>query len=143
MIGLTKREIYIAGTKKPYDWRCLKDMLANCPNPALWQHAFDEYFMRRLTLRYLNPISILQRNGPSEGEGFSIMAILCSLVEFLESTFRGLRYRFVTHKKELEPFEYNVSMDSQSGKTWIVTAVEVPVGEGKTETINVWKPFKE
>ena len=67
--------------------------------------------MQRLNLRYFNPIRILQENGTFEGEGFSIMAILCTLVEFLESTFRGLRYRFVTKKRELEPFEYNVSSD--------------------------------
>ena len=108
---MTEREPCIAGWKKSSDWRCLKDELVNYPNTALWQQAFDDYFLQRLNLRYLNPIKILQENGTLVGEGFSIMAILCTLVEFLESTFRGLRYKFVRDRKELEPFEYNVSSE--------------------------------
>ncbi len=111
MFVMTEREPYIAGRKKPSDWRCFKDVLVTYPNTALWQQAFDDYFLQRLNLRYLNPIKILQENGTFEGEGFSIMAILCTLVEFLESTFRGLRYKFVRDKNELEPFEYNVSKE--------------------------------
>jgi hypothetical protein len=34
-------------------------------------------------------------------------------------------------------------MDSMTGQTWVVTTVEVPLEEGKTTTINVWKPFEE
>jgi hypothetical protein len=34
-------------------------------------------------------------------------------------------------------------MDSNTGKTWVLTSVEVPIAEGKTSTINVWKPFEE
>jgi hypothetical protein len=66
--------------------------------------------MQRLNLRYFNPIKILQDNGTFEGEGFSIMAILCTLVEFLESTFRGLKYRFARNR-DLQPFEYNASRE--------------------------------
>ena len=108
---MNEREPYIAGWKKPSDWHCFKDRLVNGANQASWQQAFDEYFMQRLNLRYFNPIKILQENGTFAGEGFSIMAILCTLVEFLESTFRGLKYRFVRSKKDLAKFEYNMSSD--------------------------------
>lgn len=105
------REPFIAGWKKPSDWYDFRDRLLKEPNQELWQQAFDEYFMERLNLRYFNPIEILQRNGTFAGEGFSIMAILCTLIEFLESTVRGLRYRFVRNKKDLAQFEYNMSSE--------------------------------
>ena len=108
---MKEREPYIAGCKKPSDWHRFKDRLVHDPNQALWQQTFDEYFMQRLNLRYFNPIKILQTNGTFVGEGFSIMAILCTLVEFLESTFKGLKYRFVRNKNDLAQFEYNVSRD--------------------------------
>jgi hypothetical protein len=107
---MTEREPYIAGWNKPSDWHRFKIRLLGEPSPALWQHAFDDYFMQRLNLRYIKPIRILQDNGTFQGEGFSIMAILCTLVEFLESTFRGLRYRFA-RRRSLQPFEYNTSRD--------------------------------
>ena len=108
---MTEREAYIAGWKKPSDWYRFRDRLLKEPNQGLWQQAFDEYFIKRLNLRYFNPIRILQENGTFAGEGFSIMAILCTLVEFLESTVRGLKYRFVNNKKNLAQFEYNISSE--------------------------------
>jgi hypothetical protein len=107
---MTEREPYIAGWKKPSDWHRFKTGLLGEPDSDSWQQAFDDYFMQRLNLRYFNPIKILQDNGTFEGEGFSIMAILCTLVEFLESTFRGLKYRFARNR-DLQPFEYNASRE--------------------------------
>ncbi len=106
---MSKREPYIAGRKKPSDWYKLRNRLLKESNQELWKQAFDDYFKQRLNLRYFNPIIILQENGTFAGEGFSIMAILCTLVEFLESTNRGLKYRFVKNKKDLAKFEYNTS----------------------------------
>ena len=108
---MSDRETYIAGRKKPSDWFKLRDRLLQEPNNQLWQEAFDDYFMARLDLRYFNPIKILQAEGTFAGEGFSIMAILCTLIEFLESTRRGLKYRFVRRKKDLAQFEYNISSE--------------------------------
>jgi hypothetical protein len=34
-------------------------------------------------------------------------------------------------------------MDSVTGKTWIVTSVEVPKESGESDTINVWEPFEQ
>jgi hypothetical protein len=77
----------------------------------LWEEAFREYFMQRLELRYLHPIKILQENGTFVGEGFSIMVILCSLVEFLESTYQGKVYKYVRNKNELNKYEYSSSKE--------------------------------
>jgi hypothetical protein len=44
------------------------------------------------------------------GEGFSIVAIQCSLIEFLESTIQGKRYRFRRNgDPRLGPYEYSIS----------------------------------
>jgi hypothetical protein len=34
-------------------------------------------------------------------------------------------------------------MDSDTGRTWVVTTVEIDLGGGKTTTANIWKPFVE
>jgi len=64
------------------------------------------------------------------------------IVERLPAITNPNKSRFLIFTSGLAA-RHTFLMDSQSGKTWIVTAVEVPLGEGKTETINVWKPFKE
>ena len=38
---------------------------------------------------------------------------------------------------------YTLLMDSKTGKTWVLTAVEVQIAEGETTTINVWEPIEE
>lgn len=76
---------------------------------SVWEAAFEDYFRPRLVLRYLDPIKILQDNGTYQGEGFSIAAIQCTLIEFLESTAQGLTYRFHRNSDKLGPFEYSSS----------------------------------
>jgi hypothetical protein len=77
-----------------------------------WGKAFEDYFHTRLSLRYLGPIKVLQENGSFQGEGFSIAAIQCSLIEFLESTVQGKSYRFLRKgDPQLGPHEYSSSSD--------------------------------
>jgi hypothetical protein len=105
------REPYISGWKTCSDWSAFRETLLKAPSENLWREAFRDYFEQRLNLRYFNPIKILQENGTFAGEGFSIMAILCTLVEYLESTARGLKYRYVRDKEDLAEFEYNLSAE--------------------------------
>ena len=56
--------------------------------------AFETYFEARLTTRYLKPIESLQASHTLNGEGFRLLAIHCSMIEFLESTLQGRTYRF-------------------------------------------------
>lgn len=65
-------DVYIAGSKKIDDWKAFRATLAVGKDPTRWKEAFDDYFHARLSLRYLNPIKILQDNGTFQGEGFSI-----------------------------------------------------------------------
>jgi len=75
----------IAGNRTCSDWYAFKDRLQKEPSRELWEQAFREYFRERLKLRYLDPIEILLACDARTGEGFSIVAILCTLIEFLES----------------------------------------------------------
>jgi hypothetical protein len=100
---------YIAGWKTADDWRAMKQQFVNNGDAALWKKAYDEFFVARLNARYLEPIRVLQENGTFSGEGFSIVAIQCSLVEFLETTVRGVSYRYTRDPKTLGPHEYSSS----------------------------------
>jgi hypothetical protein len=104
-------DIYIAGSKTTDDWKAFKPTLAPGGNPAVWETAFAEYFHGRLSARYLDPIKVLQDNGTLQGEGFSIAAIQCSLIEFLESAVQGKSYRLLRRGPPLGPHEYSRSGD--------------------------------
>ncbi|MBD0350568.1 MAG: hypothetical protein ICV65_05370, partial [Flavisolibacter sp.] len=60
-----------------------------------------------------NPLNAIKDNGTYRGEGFSIMAIICSLVEFPESTYQGINYRYRTKDDSpLGQYEYGGSSDN-------------------------------
>jgi hypothetical protein len=101
----------IAGWKTAEDWRNLRVLLVVGGSPEHWKQAFVEFFQTRLDLRYLNPIKVLQEHGTFQGEGFSILAIQCTLVEFLESTVQGTKYRHLRRGETLGPYEYSSSRD--------------------------------
>jgi hypothetical protein len=108
MIG----DVHIAGSLTTDDWDNFRAMLTPGGDPAIWNKAFEDYFYTRLSLRYLAPIKVLQDNGTFRGEGFSIAAIQCSIVEFLESTVQGKSYRFRPKgAPPLTEHEYSSSSD--------------------------------
>lgn len=104
-------ELHIAGWNTANGWRQLRAKLAPGGNSHLWENAFREYFRKRLETRYLNPIRTLREHDTYEGEGFSIVAIQCTLIEFLESTVRGTNYRYLRRGEVLGPHEYSVSSE--------------------------------
>jgi len=104
-----KHPDYIAGWKTIEDWKHVSEQLNAGANAEFWQSVAEEFFLARLNLRYLDPIQILQENGTFQGEGFSIVAIQCTLLEFLESTVQGLEYRFLRGGEVLGPYEYSSS----------------------------------
>jgi len=86
----------ISGNKTKDDWDNFKPRL-NPGKRIEWQKVVEEYFKPRLNDRYLKPIQAmnvaLEEQGEHfNGEGFAIMTILCSLIEFLESTYQGKLY---------------------------------------------------
>ncbi len=102
-------EHYISGWKTANDWMAFRNRLVADAGQAVWHTAYDEFFFPRLQLRYFDPIKVLQQELHSQGEGFSIVAIQCTLLEFIESTFQGLRYRFLRRGEKLRAHEYNIS----------------------------------
>jgi len=111
-LNRTIGDTQIAGSLTPDDWKRFRATLTPGGDPDLWKKAFDDYFHIRLSLRYLGPIKVLQENGTFQGEGFSIAAIQCSIVEFLESTVQGKCYRFVRKgDPPLGTYEYSSSSD--------------------------------
>ena len=78
----------IAGRKNVTDWNALKPLLCDFSNGNAWECAYKDFFLKRLDDRYFKPLDIIIHNGKNAGEGFSIMAIICSLIEFLESYYQ-------------------------------------------------------
>lgn len=104
------RDNFIAGWKTPADWNAMRARLMK-NDAGTWREAFSDYFETRLNLRYLHPIQVLQDNGTFQGEGFSIVAIQCSLIEFLESTAQGTNYHYLRRGEALRAYEYASSQD--------------------------------
>ncbi len=99
---------YIAGWNTPADWYVIRARLEFGKQQG-WTEAYTDFFRTRLELRYLRPIKVLQDNDISQGEGFSILAIQCSLIEFLESTTQGTSYRYVRRGEKISAYEYSSS----------------------------------
>lgn len=101
---------FIAGRKTVGDWLGVRVTLNDFSQSELWGNVFHDYFISRLHDRYLNPLQSIKADGSYVGEGFAIMTILCSLIEFIESTYQGSNYK---HRRKgdppLLPFEYSGS----------------------------------
>jgi len=96
------KNIKIAGDYTAGEWLELKSSLEmDIDNEKLWEKAF-EYFDKRLRSRYLQPIKAIENNSNIEGEGFSITAILCSLIEALEAFYQGKTYKRATKENPLD-----------------------------------------
>ncbi len=82
----------ISRCKTVRDWLTIRPTLDAAATNE-WRKVVRDYFFDRLQSRYLDPIDALQEHGTLAGEGFSIVTIQCSLIEFLESTAQGINYR--------------------------------------------------
>jgi hypothetical protein len=98
--------VEIAGGLTSDDWAETRSSLAVGCDPAQWRDAFDRFLKCRLELRYLKPIQTLRDNDTYSGEGFSISALQCTLIEFLTAINAGMNYR---HRGTASPHEYSQS----------------------------------
>lgn len=102
----------IAGKKTVADWAAMRDRLNDNPDTAIWTEAFKEFFKARLESRYFEPIRAIAATEQDAGEGFAIVALHCSLIEFLAATLKGKTYRFWRDgQPPLGQFEYSNSSD--------------------------------
>ncbi len=72
------------------DWPAMKAELLS-PGTDGWPSSV-QMLDQRLDTRYLAPIN--QMHSDMDGEGFAIMTILCSLIEFLAALRLGLEYEY-------------------------------------------------
>lgn len=110
MSQILSLDTVIAGRNTVADWLEIRSKLSNYQDIKLWSSVYENYFLARLQDRYIKPIETIKNNGTYRGEGFAIMTIICSIVEFLETTHEGLTYRF-TRKNDpsLSIYEYSRS----------------------------------
>lgn len=103
----------IAGYKTVADWTAIRGKLDNGDaDTDTWNTAFREFFKERLETRYFQAIRKLQDIKKDKGEGFAIVALHCSLIEFLASTAEGKTYKYQRNgRPSLGQFEYSNSGD--------------------------------
>ncbi len=89
----TKGDVKIAGEFTVDDWDAREIVLNTVGGPQNWKQAYEDFFVGRLETRYFEPIRLLKKHGGREGEGFSIVTLQCSLIEFLASTLEGKSYK--------------------------------------------------
>src|SRR5665647_743619 len=89
----TKTEdIKIAGELMMKHWKALK---LNSDKNENWDKAFN-FFEKRITTRYLNPIHEILNMDLNTGEGFAVVNLQCSLIETIESFQEG----WIFHKNK-------------------------------------------
>lgn len=87
------RELEIAEELTVGNWLDLQVSLeSGMDTNSLWEEAFS-YFTKRMESRYLMPVKVIETCSNVTGEGFSIVTIICSLIEALESFYQGRSYR--------------------------------------------------
>ena len=99
-----------SGEYGPKDWKKLRQKIMNdSSNVENWREAFDLFFRYRIESRFLKPVRVISQSIASlkAGEGFTITAILCILIEYLQAYYEGLVY--TTGESSL--YEYHSSKD--------------------------------
>lgn len=102
----------IAKEKTVADWKAMKHRLEIGGAPERWEEAFNDFFYARVDSRYFESVRAIEKAGQKIGEGFAIVVLHCSLIEFLASTLEGKRYRYVGKDgSPLSKYEYSNSKD--------------------------------
>jgi hypothetical protein len=91
------------------DWKAFAGAQPEAASADTWKDIIAKFYQGRLQSRYFDPINKLQ-HGPSLGEGFAIVAIQCSLIEFLEGCVQGVNYKYARGGPPLGSHEYSESM---------------------------------
>lgn len=98
----------IAGKRTVRRWHALRTRLQATPNKRVWMSAFDHFYLERIRTRYLNPIASISAYDTHLGEGFAIVALCCTLIEYLESCEQGDNFRYLGRTgAALGPHEYS------------------------------------
>ena len=92
------------------NWKSDRQHLINVGDAVHWKYAFN-IFHTRIKTRFLSPIETILASDKEVGEGFTIVAIQCILVEFLAAFYFGKVYvsRQCDSAKALADHEYSSS----------------------------------
>jgi hypothetical protein len=97
------------GKKTKKDWMELRERLKiDFTNEKDWNQAAD-LMRKRFQTRYFTPIEHILSLNITNGEGFAVMTLMCSLIEFFQSCIEGKNY-------ELYAEETDFVYGSSSGK---------------------------
>ena len=89
MTNLTR----LFGRQTKQDWLNLRTIILTNPDKIEhWKEAI-ELLDQRLETRYFRPINKILRMRTTTGEGFAVMTLICSLMEFLQSCYEGKMYK--------------------------------------------------
>ncbi len=105
-------DVKISGNSTVADWKKMKTRLT-VGRPDNWKQAYDKFFRQRLETRYFKPIRVLTKDGDRVGEGLSITALQCTLIEFLASTLEGKSYKHCRPGTKTKCGEYEYSDSSK------------------------------
>ena len=106
----------IAGNFRVNDWKELQENLStdDVQNTENWDKAFN-IFEVRVKTRFLNPINEILRMYPDggKGEGFSVVALQCILIEFFQAFYYGKTF---ARDPDRNNYEYDNSYDEMFSK---------------------------
>jgi len=120
----TKCDLKIAGNFTVADWKDRKEKLETVGGPDNWKQAYNDFFLGRLETRYFEPISLLIEHGGKAGVGFSIVALQCSLIEFLASTLKGKSYKH-SRLKECDNFGRLINSETKLGENQYSSSISL------------------
>ncbi|KOS06515.1 hypothetical protein AM493_11085 [Flavobacterium akiainvivens] len=88
------------GNKKKNDWIALRNYIIIDSNIKKNWEDVVELLNLRLETRYFKPIEAIQNIKSYQGEGFAAITLLCSLIEFLQSSYEGKYYLYGVQETE-------------------------------------------
>ncbi len=96
------RTVKDSDTKEnPFDWNLERESLTDKRKLLpKWEKAINA-FETRISNRYFETIEyLIKKEGKSRGEGFSILTLECSLIEFLATLRDGMIFRYETNNSK-------------------------------------------
>jgi hypothetical protein len=96
------------GKQTKQDWQDIRSKIITNPNDSEnWERAIA-LLEQRLQSRYFRPIAEILKMKIISGEGFAVMTLICSLLEFLQSCYEGKTYEYRSPETK---FKYSKSHD--------------------------------
>jgi hypothetical protein len=128
------------GQQTKQNWLDLRaNIIISSEDKDLWEQATN-LLQNRLETRYFKPIERILFMRITSGEGFAVMTLICSLIEFLQSIYEGKTYDYKLINSDDSKFRYGKSREKfkafleqhQPFNTVFTKAVSEPNGYIKT-----------